>query len=320
MNSEVDLTGVNELTYPHLTTWEWPVAAYLFIGGLVAGIMILGGALNLRRRPIFEKAVWIADVSGLPLLVLGLLLLFVDLTNKWQAWRFFTTFQATSAMSWGSWILLLSGLVLFVRALRRLPAAPGFSWLDGGKWRRRVQSLLLWARRHAARISGRAIDGATVALGLGLGFYTGVLLSSISARPLWNTAVLAPLFLVSGLASGGAFLCLFISREAHMKLVPISLGLCGAEGLLLLAYIVSLTFGTFATQNAGDALLSGGFGLSFWLLVVVLGLLVPVLVEAADWQEREVPRLLERSAPVFKLVGSATLRFVVVFAGLQTFI
>lgn len=320
MNSEVDLTGVNELTYPHMTTWEWPVAAYLFIGGLVGGVMILGGALNLRSRPIFRRAVWIADVSGLPLLILGLLMLFVDLTNRWQAWRFFTTFQATSAMSWGSWILLLSGVVLLVRTLRRLPAEPGFPWLQEGRWRRRAQSLLHWARRHASRLNGRAIDGATIALGLGLGFYTGILLSSISARPLWNTAVLAPLFLVSGLASGGAFLCLFISREAHMKLVPISLGLCGAEGLLLLAYVVSLTFGTLATQDAGSTLFSGGFGLSFWLVVVGLGLIVPVLVEAADWQERRVPRLVERSAPVLKLVGSATLRFVVVFAGLQTFI
>ena len=99
-----------------------------------------------------------------------------------------------------------------------------------------------------------------------------------------------------------------------------SLGLCGAEGLLLLAYLVSLSFGTLATQEAGSTLLSGGFGLSFWLLVVVLGLLVPVLVEAADWRERSVPRFVERSAPVLKLVGSAALRFVVVFAGLQTFI
>ena len=75
-----------------------------------------------------------------------------------------------------------------------------------------------------------------------------------------------------------------------------------------------------ATQDAGSTLLSGGFGLSFWLIVVGLGLLVPVIVETADWQERKVPRLVERSAPVFKLVGSATLRFVIVFAGLQTFI
>ena len=314
MGSEVDITGVNQITYPHLTTWEWPVAAYLFLGGLVAGLMILGAALHMRDNPIFRRAALIADVAGLPLLVLGLLMLFADLTNRWNAWRFFTTFQPTSAMSWGSWILLLSGITLLIRAARRLPTELA------GRWIQPLVSAMRGARRWAHRVDARALDIASIVLGLGLGFYTGVLLSTISARPLWNTAVLAPLFLVSGLASGGAFLCLFISREAHMKLVPVSLGLCGAEGLLLLAYLVSLSFGTLANQEAGDVLLSGGFGWTFWLLVVAFGLLVPLAVEAADWRERRVPNVVERSAPVMKLLGSAALRFVIVFAGLQTFL
>ena len=314
MTPEVDLTGVNEITYPHLTSWEWPVAAYLFLGGLVAGLMVLGGVLNLRRSPLFRRAVAIADIAALPLLALGLLMLFLDLSNRWNAWRFFTTFQLTSAMSWGSWILLLSGIVLAIRAARRLPDTITHKWLEP------FTGTLAWARRWARKVDTKILDVATITLGVGLGFYTGVLLSTVSARPLWNTAVLAPLFLVSGLASGGAFLCLFISREAHMRLVPVSLALCGAEALLLLTYIVSLWFGTLATQRAGDVLLGGGFGWAFWLLVVVIGLLIPVTVETADWRDRNVPHLVERTAPVLKLVGSAALRFVIVFAGLQTFL
>lgn len=314
MNPEVDITGVNDIVYPHIETWEWPVAAYLFLGGLVAGLMILGAALHLQDRPIFRRAALIADVAGLPLLALGLLMLFVDLTNRWNAWRFFTTFQPKSAMSWGSWILLFAGLALAVRAARRLPTELTANRI---KW---LAPALGWTRRSAHRVNSRSLDVVTIILGLGLGFYTGVLLSTISARPLWNTAVLAPLFLVSGLASGGAFLCLFITRDAHMKLVPVSLALCGAEGLLILAYLVSLGFGTLASQTAGDVLLTGGFGFAFWILVVILGLLVPVIVEAADWREMKVPHLIERAAPLLKLTGSAALRFVVVFAGLQTFI
>ena len=314
MASEVDLTGVNEGIYPHITTWEWPVALYLFLGGLVAGLMIMGATLHLTRKPLFRRATMIADLAGLPLLGLGLLMLFLDLSNRWKAWRFFTTFQLTSAMSWGSWILLLAGVVLLVRSARHIPPNPQGKWID------RIAGPLRQARRWALRVNSKWLDIVTIALGVGLGFYTGILLSSISARPLWNTAVLAPLFLVSGLASGGAFLCLFISKEAHMKLVPLSLAMCGAEGLLLLAYLVSLWFGTQATQRAGDTMLNGAFGLSFWLLVVILGLLYPLAIESADWRKIEVPALMERAAPVLKLVGSAALRFVIVFAGLQTFI
>lgn len=312
--SEIDLTGVNEITYPIVETWEWPVAAYLFLGGLVAGLMILGAFLRLRGEPLFRRAVLLADLFALPLLALGLLMLFIDLTNRWNAWRFFTTFQVTSAMSWGSWILFLSGVVLVLRIARHIPESLPSARL------RRLQGPATLARTWALRIDQRLLDIVTIALGVGLGFYTGVLLSSIAARPLWNTAVLAPLFLVSGLASGGAFLCLFISREAHHRLVPLSLGLCGAEGLLLLAYLVSLWFGTLATQRAGDVLLGGGFGFTFWFVVVLAGLAFPLSVEMADWLRRRVLRVVERAAPVLKLVGSGALRFVIVFAGLQTFL
>ncbi|NNC75408.1 MAG: polysulfide reductase NrfD [Acidimicrobiia bacterium] len=311
---EVDLTGVNEITYPTLETWEWPVAAYLFLGGLVAGLMILGAVLRLRRDPIFRKAIFVADLFALPLLALGLLMLFIDLTNRWNAWRFFTTFQVTSAMSWGSWILLLSGVVIVLRIARHIPASIHSMWFQ---WAKRPMAVV---RAWALKVDQKLLDIVTIALGVGLGFYTGVLLSSIAARPLWNTAVLAPLFLVSGLASGGAFICLFISREAHHKLVPLSLGLCGAEGLLLLAYLVSLWFGTLATQRAGDVLLGGGFGFTFWFVVVLAGLGFPLIVETADWLRRRVPLVVERAAPVLKLVGSGALRFVIVFAGLQTFL
>ena len=44
-----------------------------------------------------------------------------------------------------------------------------------------------------------------MALGVVLGIYTGILLSAFGARPLWNSAVLGLLFLISGLSSAAAF-------------------------------------------------------------------------------------------------------------------
>jgi protein NrfD len=41
-------------------------------------------------------------------------------------------------------------------------------------------------------------------LGVALGIYTGILLNTMVARPLWNSAILGPLFLVSGLSAGAA--------------------------------------------------------------------------------------------------------------------
>ena len=45
-------------------------------------------------------------------------------------------------------------------------------------------------------------------LGVALGVYTGILLSALGARPAWNSALLGPLFLVSGISTGAALMLL----------------------------------------------------------------------------------------------------------------
>lgn len=312
--TETGVTGVNPIDYPELTTWEWPVAGYLFLGGLVGGLMVMVAVLRLRRDPLFDRAIRIADLWAIPLLGLGLLLLFLDLSYKLHAWRFFTTFQVSSAMSWGSWILLISMIVLALRASLQLPKTAWFvddrapRWLDAS-----VTSLARSLGRHT-----QALDIVTIVLGACLAFYTGILLSTIPARPLWDSAVLAPLFLVSGIAAGGAFLCLFLSPQAHRKLTPTAMVLCAAELLLIGGFFASLALGTPATRHAGEILLSWPFGAFFWFVVVVSGLLLPLTIESAEMRRLRVPDPLSRSAPVLKLIGSAGLRFVIVLAGLQT--
>ena len=59
-----------------------------------------------------------------------------------------------------------------------------------------------WLLAAPARIS--ALAWANIVLGVGLGIYTGILLNTMVARPLWNSAILGPLFLVSGLSAGAA--------------------------------------------------------------------------------------------------------------------
>ena len=312
--AEIDLTGANPGTHPELTTWEWPVAAYLFLGGLVGGLMILMAVLRLRKGRIFERAIRIADLWALPLLAAGLLMLFLDLSYKVHAWRFFTTFRVSSAMSWGSWILLAAGAVLVLRLSVHLPATSLF----------RSERVPLRVRRPVtvlgSRVSThtRALDGVSIAVGTTLAFYTGILLSTIPARPLWDSVILAPLFLVSGVAAAGAFVCLFLPLQDHRRLTPTAMALCGGELVLIAAFFATLGFGTEATSRAAGTLMGPPFGLVFWGLVVGTGRLVPLAIETAETRDMEVPGLLSRAAPVLKLIGSAALRFVIVVAGLQT--
>jgi formate-dependent nitrite reductase membrane component NrfD len=335
---EITLVGENGV----LSSWGWEIAVYLFLGGLTAGLMIISGVMRLTRKENFPKALFISDVLGFPILALGMVFLFLDLSNKLNVWRFYTTFKGQSAMSWGAWLLLITMVWLLIRLVSRTPQPknmrilgmelfppppdpqdeetaapqkrPWFARLLEWKWTA-LDKIARWGQKIDRLL---AIIG--IPLGIGIGFYTGILLSTIPARPLWNTAILAPLFLVSGLAGAGAFLCLFITPEEHHKLVMPSVLFCTIELIFLISFAINLGSGTDSVERAGDLLLKGGFGWVFWGVVVILGLIVPAVVETFDLAKNPIKSIPGSIPPVLKLVGGLALRIVIVYAGLLSFI
>ncbi len=311
--TEVDVTGINPIAHPELASWEWPVALDLFIAGLVGGLMILTAVLRRRQDDAWARAVRIADLSALPLLAVGLSLLFLDLSYKLHAWRFFVAFEPTSAMSWGSWIIATSAVVLALRACVALTDTAWFT--DQRGWSRSVVGAIasFWKPR------ARWLDVAGLVAGTALASYTGLLLSTIPARPLWDSALVVPLFLVTGLGAAAAFVGLFLSADAYRRLTPAAMTVGVAEIALVGAFLTSLAAGTAATRRAAASLLTGPYGPMFWV-VLVAGLLIPLGIEAMEHRRFRVPRLVGRSVPLVKLAGRAGLRFVIVLAGLQTLV
>ena len=109
--TELSLSRHNPLVDPTLDVWQWQIPIYLFLGGLVAGLMIIAGVRLITIRPTQREALvccTIGPLAGLAFLSLGMSVLFLDLSHKLYVWRLYTTLQITSPMSWGSWILLLS--------------------------------------------------------------------------------------------------------------------------------------------------------------------------------------------------------------------
>ena len=50
MMQELTITRHNELIDPILHVWGWQIPIYLFLGGLVAGIMVISGYLVLKGQ------------------------------------------------------------------------------------------------------------------------------------------------------------------------------------------------------------------------------------------------------------------------------
>ncbi len=178
---EIDTTRHNPLIDPHLAVWSWEIPVYLFVGGIVAGMMVLAGVAMLRiargddSRTFFSAQ---TPLLGFILMNVGMLALLLDLTHRLYVWRIYTTFQWTSPMSWGSWVLIVVYGVLLVSALIRLPDA--WPWLG-----RTVPLLETLSDTIVARPPWIAALGwANIVLGIGLGIYTGILLNTMVARPL----------------------------------------------------------------------------------------------------------------------------------------
>ncbi len=308
--NEIEIARHSLMIDPHLHIWGWEIPVYLFLGGMAAGLMILTSLLGMRRDERSPAARWLGFAA--PVLVsVGMVALFLDLSFKAHVWRFYVAFRWTSPMSWGAWILLLVYPVTLLVALAGLTdaqaekAAAVARPFGLGPATRAARA---FAQRHAARLRW-----TNLAVGAGLGVYTGILLGTLGARALWASPLLGPLFLVSGLSTGAAFLMLFrLSPEERRFATRWDLLAIGLEVLLLVLFVLGLVTGGAAGSEAAGLLLGGPFTAQFWTLVVIAGLALPVALEVLE------SRLHFRAtfvAPALVLLGGLALRWILVAAG-----
>jgi len=108
----------------------------------------------------------------------------------------------------------------------------------------------------------------------------GILLSAFNARPLWNTSILGPLFLASGLSSGvAATLILSKNPTERKQFARIDLVLIGIELFLIIHMFMGFLASTQVQIDAVNMFLGGPYTMSFWIFVVILGMLIPALLE-----------------------------------------
>jgi protein NrfD len=310
--NEITNTRHNHLIDPTMHVWGWEIPLYLFLGGVVAGIMILSGIWYLRKgsdKPSVAMGLlpWVAPIA----ISVGMFFLWLDLEHPLNAWRFYLTFKLTSAMSWGAWILMgvypVSVLLAWVTTPEEF-RAPVRERVEGIPLVRKVME---WADG-----SGNLLARLNILMGASLGIYTGVLLGTMASRPLWNSALLGPLFLVSGLSTGAAFMLLFGLKDSERKqLGRADMGLILVEMVLLGLWMMGLATGGAAAQGALGVIFGGPYTAAFWTLVVALGLLAPLVGEWLEFKHDAVPG---KGTAILVLLGGFALRWILVFAGQAT--
>ena len=207
-------------------------------------------------------------------------------------------------MSWGAWTLLaVTPLSVIWVASYIKELIPSWDW----KWGllNSFEAFIIKYRKTMAWIM--------IVLAVILGIYTGILLSAFNARPLWNTALLGPLFLVSGLSTGAATI-MWLSRkhQERMTFARIDLLLIIIELFFIIHLFMGFLAGPEVQIESAQLFLGGEYTIPFWGFVVGLGLVLPALLEILKLMGKKIPV----SLPVLLiLIGGFLFRLIMVEAG-----
>lgn len=271
--------------------WGWKIAAYLFVAGAGAGAHAVGAAAALDPRLGSRAAGLFAMNVGAALVVLSILFLVWDLERPAGFLRVLRRTRR-SWLSRGAWILLVFGALAGTNVLLGAPAV---------------------------------LTAVSLAAAVAVATYTGVLIGTIMARPIWNTPILPVLFLASALSTGialvgvcerlvpaGAALGRDLStlgaslRTGHLLLL--------AGELLLLYFYLSIV--ASRTPDGVALLLRGPLAGPFWCGVVLVGLVLPLGLEALVAPVGHAP-LAGTLAALAVLAGGFCLRWVILAAGVR---
>jgi formate-dependent nitrite reductase membrane component NrfD len=303
-----------------LKSSDWPLVIdlYFFLGGVAGGAFVIATIANLldgrRYQDIVRIGYYVAFLALLPCP----LLLIVDLGYPTRFLHMLVVSKPSTAigmgaltagpfhvklfspMSMGAWGLLAFGLCTFLCALDVFLTDRGGRSLTG--------------LRTVAGVIGSVF-------GFFIAAYPGVLLGA-TARPLFvNAHWLGAVFLAVGAATGGAAIALILAvlrgasaREPIARVMRVTSIALVVELIALILFVVSAKMvGSARISAALGQLLAGPYSVPFWLGAVIVGVVVPLVLQR---------RLARAGAPAMValacalvLVGGFLVKYVLIAAG-----
>lgn len=291
--------------------WDYRVALDLFLGGVGVGIFLLTAYFSLIKK---ESSLVLAKVGFFlsPVLVgLGVLALMTELGKPFRMFSTFINVNPTSVTSWGGFLQFLFILLAF------------------------ALFLLVFIKKQdvfeSSLFKGLVIAGSVFALAVGV--YHGTLLMSLG-QPGWANGLIPVLFLVSSILSGSSIVMLIDvllkkGSSANQAYKEVAAGgeatnfsyskllvlLVAIQTVLVITWRISIfsagSDAVFAYQNLIEY-----FGMYWWSLVVVLGLLIPLVISAFYAFKNRTMNLY--SALMFTavvLIGSYAFKHIIIYSG-----
>ncbi|GAC1489154.1 MAG: polysulfide reductase NrfD [Gemmatimonadaceae bacterium] len=299
--------------------WGWYVVLYFFIGGLAAGTFVIATLLDVAGDRRDRDTVRVGYRLAFPMVIVCGALLILDLGKPFRFWHMLIQshhvplpmYKGWSAISIGSWILTAFGLFTFAAWIN----VQSEENIVHSGWRTRLTPIFPFARAVRVSSSGIGLIWGILGVlsGFALGGYTGVLVSDSSAATWHNSRPIGALFLISALSTSYALLTLIRLRRGLTHSDSTLLKLAAADRWAIVLEIITLALLIVSLGALGRPFTAGGFGALFWVGVVGIGLLAPLVLHFPHGTEVDAARRTRWGATCV-LVGGLMLRYIVVMA------
>jgi formate-dependent nitrite reductase membrane component NrfD len=319
-------------------TWNIPLWFDIWFANMAGGAYLAAFLANRYSGGAHKNLFRLAVYTGVPLAIIGVLLLVIDLGNPLWFWHLFATFKPVAVMSMGTWILLTWVIFAFIMMI---------TWVIEGDATRKPDLYKGNMVGMMRRVSG-ILGWVDLVLAVLLMTYPGVLLASTS-QPMWSSTFLIPaIFVASAICTGIALLIIMalvinavnrssssvlnstvkwlfgstgwqISGETISQLAKSLIWVIAIELVAMVSYAIWLgVSGVAGTSEALGLLTTGSLALPFWLAVVILGLLIPVLLLVINRGEGlafKAKTSIVTASAACVLLGGLALRAVMIIGG-----
>ncbi len=288
--------------------WGQLIAIYLFLAGVAGGAFLTASLTDLFSKKLYPKVIRSGAYIAVVAIMLGLGLLVLDLGRPLSFWKLLLNVNMGSVMSIGVFIV------------------SGFTGLSV------VYAYLIWSAAAAQKkilMTSANTEVATTSVGQGIqafrkpvaalgvlfsiatATYTGFLLSDVTTNNFWNTGFLGIesipflpiLFLVSAISAGLAATLIGAFRGGDLS---------AYKKIDMVLIIVEIVLISILYLSVKPIFFSGSMGTLFWLGVVSVGLIIPLILSIYGIMKHKNVLL-----PVCGMVviGGLSLRYFVVYTG-----
>jgi Fe-S-cluster-containing dehydrogenase component/formate-dependent nitrite reductase membrane component NrfD len=275
---------------PHPAPWGAIPAAYLWTKSIAAGVLIVAALLlGSTSGGDATLANIVSPILALLFLGITVLLLIADLKQPWRFYYLITKPNFRSWLVWGTYILMIYGALATV-------------WLASG-----------W---FAGSVSAELIV-ATAVFAAASACYSAFLFAQAKARDLWQSPVFIWHLLVQALIGGAALMIVAAVATSAGPIIILAtariLAVALAVGLVMILIELTLPAMSEEFRRAADLISRGELSFRFWVGVVVIGTLVPLILLGAAM--RTDGRALAAGAALLSLVGLWTFENLWIEAG-----